>query len=83
MKKIRNIFLVFFGSFINKLSFFMKVPNYIYIITRSDDINYFMIDNFEGVDKRQMMVTLDLEILYLKKTLIPNGKQFEHQVILI
>jgi len=49
-----------------KLCIFYK--NYIYIITRSDDINYFMIDNYEGVDKRQMMVTLDLEILYLKKT---------------
>lgn len=33
MKKNRNIFLVFFGSFINKLSFFMKVPNYIIYIT--------------------------------------------------
>ena len=48
-----------------KLCIFYK--NYIYIISRSDDINYFIIDIFEGSEKRQLLVTLDLEILYLKK----------------
>ena len=48
-----------------KLSIFYK--NYIYSVSRTDDINSFTIEDFEGVDRRQIFVTLDLEILYSKK----------------
>ena len=49
-----------------KLSIFYK--NYIYSISRNDEIDTYILENYTGMDKRQIFVILDLEILYSKNT---------------